>query len=177
MVLVIAPALDGLRGEWREAAMNLGASPAQYWRHVALPVLLPSLLGAGILLFGSSFGAYATAYALTSGQRPLVPLLIGSVTQGNVLSDPHYGDALALGMVLGAYGHDDGLRDLAAEGFSVAAMRRRRFLTLGWLWIALGAALLRAAPRCEPHLQSQDRARHLRDRRLQGTLPRPGLPG
>ena len=100
MVLVIAPALDGLRGEWREAAMNLGASPAQYWRHVALPVLLPSLLGAGILLFGSSFGAYATAYALTSGQLPLVPLLIGNVTQGNVLSDPHYGDALALGMVL-----------------------------------------------------------------------------
>lgn len=100
MILVIAPALDGLRGEWREAALNLGASPAQYWRHVALPVLLPSLLGAGILLFGSAFGAYATAYALTSGQLPLVPLLIGNVTSGNVLSDPHYGDALALGMVM-----------------------------------------------------------------------------
>jgi putative spermidine/putrescine transport system permease protein len=100
MVLVIAPALDGLRREWREAALNLGASPAQYWRHVALPVLTPSLLGAGILLFGSSFGAYATAYALTSGRLPLVPLLIGQVTQGNVLSDPHYGDALALGMVV-----------------------------------------------------------------------------
>lgn len=99
MVLVIAPALDGLRREWREAALNLGASPAQYWRHVALPVLLPSLLGAGILLFGSAFGAYATAYALTAGRLPLVPLLIGAVTTGNVLSDPHYGDALALGMV------------------------------------------------------------------------------
>jgi putative spermidine/putrescine transport system permease protein len=61
---------------------------------------LPSLLGAGILLFGSAFGAYATAYALTSGQLPLVPLLIVNVTTGNVLSDPHYGDALALGMVM-----------------------------------------------------------------------------
>lgn len=100
MILVIAPALDGLRQEWREAALNLGASPSLYWRHVALPVLLPSLLGAGILLFGSAFGAYATAYALTSGQLPLVPLLIGNVTTGNVLSDPHYGDALALGMVM-----------------------------------------------------------------------------
>ena len=100
MVLVIAPAIDGLKREWREAAENLGASTSQYWRHVALPVLMPSLLGAGILLFGSAFGAYATAYALTSGRLPLVPLLIGQVTTGNVLSDPHYGNALALGMVL-----------------------------------------------------------------------------
>ena len=88
MILVIAPALDGLRREWREAALNLGAGPSQYWRHVALPVLMPSLLGAILLLFGSAFGAYATAYALTSGQLPLVPLLIGQVETGNVLSDP-----------------------------------------------------------------------------------------
>lgn len=100
MILVISPALDGLRREWREAAMNLGASSTQYWRHVALPVLMPSLLGAVVLLFGSAFGAYATAYALTSGQLPLVPIVIGNVETGNVLSDPHYGDVLALGMVL-----------------------------------------------------------------------------
>jgi putative spermidine/putrescine transport system permease protein len=100
MILVITPALDGLRPEWREAAMSLGASPPRYWRHVALPVLMPSLLGAGVLLFGSAFGAYATAYALTSGQMQLVPVLIGQVRLGDVLSDPHYGDALALGMVV-----------------------------------------------------------------------------
>jgi putative spermidine/putrescine transport system permease protein len=39
MVLVIAPAIEGLRKEWREAAENLGATPAQYWRKVALPIL------------------------------------------------------------------------------------------------------------------------------------------
>lgn len=100
MILVITPALDGLRREWREAAMNLGASTSQYWRHVALPVLMPSLLGAVVLLFGNAFGAYATAYALTSGQLPLVPVLIGQVESGNVLSDPHFGDVLALGMVV-----------------------------------------------------------------------------
>ena len=32
MVLIIAPAIDGLRPEWREAAENMGASPFQYWR-------------------------------------------------------------------------------------------------------------------------------------------------
>ena len=70
MVLVIAPAIDGLRREWLEAAENLGASSFQYWRYVALPILLPSILGTMILLFGNSFGAFATAQALTGG--PLI---------------------------------------------------------------------------------------------------------
>ena len=79
MILVIAPAIDGLRAEWREASSNLGASSFQYWRHIGIPVLMPSLLGAVILLFGNSFAAYATAYGLTSGTGlPLVPILIGN---------------------------------------------------------------------------------------------------
>ena len=45
MVLIIAPAIDGLRPEWREAAENMGASPSQYWRRVALPILFPTILG------------------------------------------------------------------------------------------------------------------------------------
>jgi len=53
MVLTILPALDGLKREWREAAENLGATSFQYWRHVALPVLTPSILGTMILLFGN----------------------------------------------------------------------------------------------------------------------------
>src|SRR6185295_5751705 len=67
MILVIAPAIDGLRREWREAASSLGASGLQFWRYVGVPVLMPSILGATILLFGNSFAAYATAYSLTSG--------------------------------------------------------------------------------------------------------------
>lgn len=100
MILVIAPAIDGLRAEWREAASNLGASSTQYWRHVGLPILLPSILGGMILLFGGSFAAYATAYALTSGHINLAPLLIGELIGGNVLSDPHQGYAIALGMIV-----------------------------------------------------------------------------
>ncbi len=96
MVILIAPALDGLRREWREAAENLGASAFQFWRMVGLPVLAPSLLASLVLLFGNAFSAYATAYALTSGALPLLPLQIGAVLSGNVLSDPHLGQALAL---------------------------------------------------------------------------------
>ena len=76
MVLIIAPALDGLKKEWREAAENMGASSVQYWRRVALPILMPSILGTVILLFGNAFGAQATAFQLTGGTINLVTILI-----------------------------------------------------------------------------------------------------
>ena len=98
MILVIAPAIDGLKREWREAAANLGASPWQFWRHVGIPVLLPSILGAVILLFGNAFAAYATAYSLTAGSVNLVPIEIGYYYSGNVLNNPHLAQALAFGM-------------------------------------------------------------------------------
>jgi len=100
MILIMAPALDGLKREWREAAENLGATTLQYWSRVALPVLLPSILGAMILLFGNAFGAYATAYALTGGTLPIVTIQIGAQIRGDVLHNPGLGYAMAMGMVL-----------------------------------------------------------------------------
>ena len=100
MVLIVAPALDGLKREWREASENLGATSAQYWRHVALPILTPTLLGTMILLFGNAFGAQATAYQLTGGTINLVTLVISSEMRGDVLNDPGLGYALAMGMVV-----------------------------------------------------------------------------
>jgi putative spermidine/putrescine transport system permease protein len=100
MVLIITPALEGLRPDWREAATNLGATHGQYWRHVALPILLPSLLGTMILLFGNAFGAYATALTLTGGLINVVTILIGSQIKGDVLHNVGLGYALALGMVV-----------------------------------------------------------------------------
>jgi putative spermidine/putrescine transport system permease protein len=101
MVLVILPALEGLRPAWREAANNLGAGAWQYWRYVGGPVLLPSFLGCVLLLFGSAFSAYATAEALTSGSVPLTAIQIGSFLNGNVLAgQQNVGKALGLGMIV-----------------------------------------------------------------------------
>jgi putative spermidine/putrescine transport system permease protein len=100
MILTITPALEGLRKEWREASTNLGASSWQYWRDVALPVLMPSILGASLLLIGNAFGAYATARALTGGSIYLVPIMIGQQIRGDVLGNPNEGYALAFGMVV-----------------------------------------------------------------------------
>src|SRR6266851_4713613 len=79
MILVTLPALSALRPEWREAATNLGASNFTYWRRVGLPILLPSLIAATMLLFANAFGAYATAFALAQDNINLVPILISFV--------------------------------------------------------------------------------------------------
>jgi putative spermidine/putrescine transport system permease protein len=100
MVLILTPAFDGLRREWREASEILGASSWQYWRYVALPILWPSLLGTTLLLFANSFGAVATAYGLTGGSINIVTILLYDQIRGDVLHDQNLGYALALGMIL-----------------------------------------------------------------------------
>jgi putative spermidine/putrescine transport system permease protein len=100
MILIIAPAIDGLKKEWREAAENLGATSRQYWRHVAFPILLPSIMGTAILLFGNAFGAQATAYQLTGGTIPIVAVKIGAQISGDVLHSVGLGYAMAMGMVV-----------------------------------------------------------------------------
>ncbi|MEU6714217.1 ABC transporter permease [Nonomuraea purpurea] len=101
MVLVMAPALDGLRPQWREAAASSGATAWHYWRFVALPVLTPAMLGGVVLLFGSAFSAYATANAMVGTVVPLVTLKIASALTGDVLVGyENVALALSLDMVL-----------------------------------------------------------------------------
>ena len=101
MVLLITPALEGLRPEWREAATGLGASTFSYVRHVAAPVLAPALIGALLLLFGNAFAAYATAYALVGDTANLVPSRIQELVAGNVLvNETNIGLALGVEMVV-----------------------------------------------------------------------------
>ena len=100
MVLIIAPAIDGLKKEWNEAAATLGASPYQFWRYIGLPVLWPNLLGTISLLFANAFGAIATAYALTGSSLNIVPIVLYAQIRGDVLNNPGLGAALALAMIV-----------------------------------------------------------------------------
>ena len=99
MVLIIAPAIDGLKREWREASANLGASAWEYWRYIALPILWPPLLGSALLLFANAFGAVATAYALTGSSLNIVTIMLFAQIRGDVLHNQNLGYALALGMI------------------------------------------------------------------------------
>ncbi len=120
MVLIVTPAIEGLKKEWREAATILGASTWQYWRFIALPVLLPSFFGATLLLFANAFGAIATAYALTGSSMNIVTILLYAQIRGDVLHDQNLGYAIALGMIL-----ITGLSNLA---YILLRMRSERWL-------------------------------------------------
>ena len=100
MILIITPALEGLKREWREAAEVLGATALQYWRMIALPILFPSLLGTFALLFANAFGAVATAIALTGSGLNIVPIQLFAQIRGDVLGNPNLGYAIAFGMIL-----------------------------------------------------------------------------
>jgi putative spermidine/putrescine transport system permease protein len=96
MILLIIPSLLGLKREWHEAALNLGASTFQYWMRVALPILFPSLASGFLLLFANSFGAYATAWTLTGSDVDLITIRIAALIRGEVQLAPELADALSI---------------------------------------------------------------------------------
>ncbi|WP_233197155.1 ABC transporter permease subunit [Cryobacterium sp. N21] len=99
MAILVLPAIMGIRREWGESALSLGAGRWRYLTDILLPILSPAIGGAVLLLFANSFSAYATAYALSGGGANLVPILIGFFISGNVLTDQSFGAALATGMM------------------------------------------------------------------------------
>lgn len=100
MILVSLPILEGIKREWREAALTLGAPYLFFWRKVIAPIIAPQLLATFLLLFTNSFAAYATAAALTSGSLALVPVQIASLIASNVQVDgANTAMALGVGMI------------------------------------------------------------------------------
>ncbi|MFM1789106.1 MAG: hypothetical protein RLZZ12_455 [Actinomycetota bacterium] len=100
MILVSLPIIEGIKREWREAALTLGAPYSFFWRKVIAPIIAPQLLATFLLLFTNSFAAYATAAALTSGSLALVPVQIASLIASNVQVDgANTAMALGVGMV------------------------------------------------------------------------------
>ena len=121
MVILITPALEGLRPQWQEAAQSLGASRLKYMRHVAIPVMAPAFIGSLLILFGNAFSAYATALALVGPAIPLLPAAINEAINGNVLVN-QAGIALALGveMIL--------IAAIVLAGYWLVQRRARRWL-------------------------------------------------
>ncbi len=97
MVMLITPALEGLRPQWREAARasarrgspTCATSRSRCWRRRSI--------GAVLLLFGNAFAAYATALALVGDTVNIVPAQIHDAINGNVLVN-ETGIGLALGV-------------------------------------------------------------------------------
>lgn len=95
-VLLLYPAFDALKPEWEDAAKTMGASKFTYWLKVAIPVLSPALLGTFIILIANAMGAYASTYALTSGNYNLVTIRIASLVSGDLFLEPNMAAALSV---------------------------------------------------------------------------------
>jgi len=99
-ILLMYPAFDALREDWRESASLLGAGRWSYWRYIGLPVLTPALVGTFVILLANALGAYATIYALTTGNFNVIPVRISALVAGDISLDPNTGSALAVLLVI-----------------------------------------------------------------------------
>ncbi|EJC1076534.1 ABC transporter permease [Vibrio parahaemolyticus] len=95
-VLLLYPAFDALSDDWQAAAALLGARAAQYWAKVALPVLSPALFGTFIILIANAIGAYASVYALTSGNYNVITIRIASLVSGDLFLEPNLAAAISV---------------------------------------------------------------------------------
>jgi len=119
MILTIIPAFAGIKKEWQESAECLGANTFQFWWHIGIPILSPSLIAGLTLLFANAFGAYATAYTLVESQLSLVTLQIGYMIAGEVRHDPGVGMAMSI-ISLGIMG-------LSIAIYQIATSRAKRW--------------------------------------------------
>jgi putative spermidine/putrescine transport system permease protein len=95
-ILLMYPAYDGIKKEWEEAALLLGASRIEFWRHIGIPAVFPSIMGTLSILFANAIGAYASAVALTSGNINLLSIRIGALVSGDINLNPELASALAV---------------------------------------------------------------------------------
>ncbi|CAH2214579.1 ABC transporter permease [Tepidibacter aestuarii] len=95
-VMLLYPSFLGIKKEWRESAMLLGANSLQFWAKIGIPVLLPGIVGTLSILFANAMGAYATAYALVGSNYNLLTIRIGSLVTGDVMPKPELAATLAV---------------------------------------------------------------------------------
>lgn len=98
--LLLIPAFEGVRREWKEACTLLGGSMGLFWRKIGIPILMPSILGTFSVLFANALAAYATAYALMMNNISLLPIQIAGSFTGEVKIRAGLGGALSVTMMI-----------------------------------------------------------------------------
>jgi len=98
--LLLIPAFEGVRNEWKEACTLLGGGQTTFWTRIGIPVLMPSILGTFSVLFANALAAYATAYALMMNNISLLPIQIAGCFTGEVKIRTGLGGALSVTMMV-----------------------------------------------------------------------------
>jgi putative spermidine/putrescine transport system permease protein len=78
-LLIMFAVFNRFNSAWEEAARDQGATPWQSFRHVVLPIILPSVIGIALFGFTLSYDEFARTL-LTAGSDNTLPLEIFGMT-------------------------------------------------------------------------------------------------
>ena len=110
-LLIIASVLETIRTDIEDAARNLGASPLRVICHIILPLSVPGILIAVVLVFILTFGDYA----ITRVAGPVYPSSLSVLMYTDAFTLQQWGTAACIGMVI-----------IVASLLFVAHLRARR---------------------------------------------------
>lgn len=98
--LLMLPAFDKVRKEWKEAARLMNAGSFRFWMQVGIPVMMPGILGTFNMLFANAIATYATPYLLVNNSISLLPVKIVDMFVGDVKQRPGLGSALSITLLV-----------------------------------------------------------------------------
>jgi iron(III) transport system permease protein len=151
---VVLPAVAAFRSvdvSVEEAAQNLGASPLRMLRTVTLPIILPSILGGGLLVFIEAIENFGVPFVLAE-DKPILAVetfkLFAGETGGNPASAGVLGMLLIFCTVVALLSQ----RNILARRYYASATRRlaptipvgtaARLIASGYCWLVVGIALV-----------------------------------
>ena len=94
--LLLIPAFDAIRKEWKESNALLGGTNFTFWTKIGVPILMPSILSTFSVLFANALAAYASAYGLLMNNVSLLPIRLSEQFVGDLVQRPEFGSAIAV---------------------------------------------------------------------------------
>lgn len=105
-MLIILARLQRFDRAQEEAALDLGATYPQVFRHILLPFLKPALASAAVLAFLSSFENYNTTTFSILSDKTLTTVLAGRVRQGSTPAISALAVIIVAATILGAIAYE-----------------------------------------------------------------------
>jgi len=97
--LYVSGALKKIDPSLLEASMSLGCNPTKNIVQMVVPLILPTILAAALMVFMTSIADFGTAMLIGEGYRVL-PVLVYRAFMGEMGSDANFAAAIALIMVI-----------------------------------------------------------------------------
>jgi spermidine/putrescine transport system permease protein len=98
--IVVRARLAGFDESLKEAAMDLGATPlATFWR-VTLPLILPGVIAAALLVFTVSIDDYVITSFVAGADSTTLPLKIASMVKTGLTPEVNAASTLLLGLTM-----------------------------------------------------------------------------